>query len=841
MRPTAIVLIGTAFISFLTAAPATPQSSTADTWLNAVDAWNAGRYPDALHDLIALTSGPAAREYHDRVALLTGELYTTIEITPDGRNPRISSTGEYVAYDTGPAGAGSTTRIVAVRPTVRQVAELPTTTAAFDPAGRRIAWIRTGVPGTTGTNNIVVRDLASNADTVWPEDGLLKTTLVWSPAANGIVFVGASHDDTSRTDVFLAKADSSPQRLSSAPGYKVNPLVDPGGAAVVYSVVGTSPFGGRGAGPAASTSDATILDLKAGTSRTIPGIVTGSLTMSADGSTLAWIGTAADRALTLYSSAPQAPAPTAIRAVSGAERIAAPALSPNGQLVAYQFQRRVGSATDWEIYVSDRAGNHRRVTRDIQHDVLPRFLDDRILLGLIGEPRHRRSQLYDLETGVRTRLFHNNTIRTVSPEYAWALSANGRSMAIQADRDGDVVSPARGVFFLDLTRRVTPADLSARLQSQLRHETDLRSRMAAALGPLSDQIRQTVSRVSTTRVYECHKAMADFDSKFIGEPGNLKAIDYLEKAYASFGYTPDVQWFTTVGGGGASAPKTANVAAALRGTTNPELIYVASGHFDSIPGGTGADDNTSGTCALLETARVLAHTPLPATVVFASFTGEEGGLLGSREFVRLARTRNWQVAGALNNDMIGWSGDGPRIDNTIRYSNAGIRDLQHGAAFLFTDLVLFDARYYFGTDASTFNEAWGDIVGGIGSYPILANPNYHQPTDLLETINFRQVAETAKVTAASLVAMASSPSRLKDLAVVRKGTQVEAAWTPSPESGVTSYVLTYGPAANPQERRVTVKVPRATLPDVPPGAQIAIKAVNARGLESWDWARTIVK
>ena len=155
--------------------------------------------------------------------------------------------------------------------------------------------------------------------------------------------------------------------------------------------------------------------------------------------------------------------------------------------------------------------------------------------------------------------------------------------------------------------------------------------------------------------------------------------------------------------------------------------------------------------------------------MFASFTGEEGGLLGSREFVRAAKDRSWQVAGALNNDMIGWSSDGARIDNTIRYSNAGIRDLQHGAAFLFSDLVLFDARYYLGTDASTFNEAWGDIVGGIGSYPILANPNYHQPTDLLETINFRQVAETAKVTAASIVAMASSPSRVKNLAAVRKG------------------------------------------------------------------------
>ena len=45
---------------------------------------------------------------------------------------------------------------------------------------------------------------------------------------------------------------------------------------------------------------------------------------------------------------------------------------------------------------------------------------------------------------------------------------------------------------------------------------------------------------------------------------------------------------------------------------------------------------TSGTAALLETARILAGHPQPATIIFASFTGEEAGLLGSREFVRRA-------------------------------------------------------------------------------------------------------------------------------------------------------------------------------------------------------------
>ena len=55
--------------------------------------------------------------------------------------------------------------------------------------------------------------------------------------------------------------------------------------------------------------------------------------------------------------------------------------------------------------------------------------------------------------------------------------------------------------------------------------------------------------------------------------------------------------------------KTANVIATLKGTVNPELVYVVSSHFDSVAAGPGADDDTSGTAALLETAR-LGSAPL---------------------------------------------------------------------------------------------------------------------------------------------------------------------------------------------------------------------------------------
>jgi hypothetical protein len=418
-------------------------------------------------------------------------------------------------------------------------------------------------------------------------------------------------------------------------------------------------------------------------------------------------------------------------------------------------------------------------------------------------------------------------------------NANGTRLLIQADRDGDTVSTERGVYVVDLSRPVTGPELNARLDRQLAAETDLRQRMTAAFQPVDAIARRVTGTPNAGRVYDCQKTQFDFDSKHVSRPGNAKAIAYLEKAYASFGYTPELQWFQPQQ---AQGNRTANVIATLTGTVNPELVYVVSSHFDSVAGGPGADDDTSGTCALLETARALAHTPLPATVVFASFTGEEAGLLGSREFVRLAEQNKWKVAGALNNDMIGWAGESGRMDNTIRYSNAGIRDIQHGAAFLYTNLILYDSKYYRSTDAAAFYEAWGDIVGGIGSYPILSNPNYHQATDLLETINFQQVAETAKVTAATLVYLASSPSRLKDLKAERTAGGVRVTWTPSPEKGVAKYLVSYGPAADPAKAtRLTVTTPSATLPALGAGTQISVKAVNSRGIEGWDWARIVLQ
>ncbi len=400
-----------------------------------------------------------------------------------------------------------------------------------------------------------------------------------------------------------------------------------------------------------------------------------------------------------------------------------------------------------------------------------------------------------------TRLFHNNTVRTIAPEYQWAVSPDGTKILIGAERDGNTVSPERGVYLVDLQKRITKTDLMSRLRHQLRSEIALKATATRTFEPIAADVRQVLARESASRIFDYEKALFDFDSKNISKPGNRKASEFLFNTYKSFGYEPEYQWFEPRN---ALDGKTANVIATLRGTVDPDLVYVVSSHYDSVEAGPGADDDSSGTAALLEAARVLANHPLPATVVFASFTGEEGGLLGSREFVRRALAGKMHIVGALNNDMVGWVNDG-RLDNTIRYSNPGIRDIQHGAAMLFTRLITYDALYFKGTDAASLYDAYGDVIGGIGSYPVLGSPHYHQASDLLEFENHQLILETSKTTVATVMLMASSPSRLTNLKVDSyTGAAASLSWTPSPEQGVASYIVAYGPPADPLRHRVTV-------------------------------------
>ena len=182
--------------------------------------------------------------------------------------------------------------------------------------------------------------------------------------------------------------------------------------------------------------------------------------------------------------------------------------------------------------------------------------------------------------------------------------------------------------------------------------------------------------------------------RYTGSPGNDSAAAYIARRYAALGlralapgYRQKFVARPAAHAGETVALPTQNVFALLRGR-DPKLRgqYVVIGaHFDHLGRSTngaldpddkssvrkGADDNASGTAAVLELARLLAKNPPRRSVIFANFTGEEEGLLGSAYFAEHSPVPIDSIVAMLNFDMVGRL----RNDKVIVYGVATASEL----------------------------------------------------------------------------------------------------------------------------------------------------------------------
>ncbi len=127
-----------------------------------------------------------------------------------------------------------------------------------------------------------------------------------------------------------------------------------------------------------------------------------------------------------------------------------------------------------------------------------------------------------------------------------------------------------------------------------------------------------------------------------------------------------------------------NVIATLKGSdANDDRVFLVSGHIDSrvsnvmnrTDDAPGANDDGSGTAAVIELARVMAKAKFPATVIFLVVSGEEQGLLGAEHFANQAFEEKTNLEAILNNDIMGSNNSNETniIDNTrIRIFSEGL-------------------------------------------------------------------------------------------------------------------------------------------------------------------------
>lgn len=171
-----------------------------------------------------------------------------------------------------------------------------------------------------------------------------------------------------------------------------------------------------------------------------------------------------------------------------------------------------------------------------------------------------------------------------------------------------------------------------------------------------------------------------------------------------------------------------NVIAHLKGVTRPSVLL--GGHYDSVLGSPGANDNASGTAVVLEIARNLAGTSLARQAWFLAFDGEEDGLHGSRAFVRAAEPQFLSgIKGMLNFDMVG-------VNDTLRVGGTSSLTALAQTADRSISTLLGGAG---GSDHASFAAA---------SVPVLffyrgQEPNYHSPND--KQVDPKLLDETAQV------------------------------------------------------------------------------------------------
>jgi hypothetical protein len=140
-----------------------------------------------------------------------------------------------------------------------------------------------------------------------------------------------------------------------------------------------------------------------------------------------------------------------------------------------------------------------------------------------------------------------------------------------------------------------------------------------------------------------------------------------------------------------------NVVATLKGTDpNDHRIFIMSGHMDnmrtsvmdSVGDAPGANDDGSGTVAVMECARVMSKHKFPATIIFVTVAGEEQGLLGAYFMAKKAKKENWAIEAVLNNDIMGSNNS----NETNIIENTKVRVFSEGLSVTDTGKVAMQIR-----------------------------------------------------------------------------------------------------------------------------------------------------
>lgn len=197
-----------------------------------------------------------------------------------------------------------------------------------------------------------------------------------------------------------------------------------------------------------------------------------------------------------------------------------------------------------------------------------------------------------------------------------------------------------------------------------------------------------------------------------------------------------------------------NIQATINGANaNSDEIYIICAHYDSVPGSPGADDDGSGTIAVLTAAKLMSTYLFNHTVRFVAFSGEEQGLIGSSFYASDSDEKNENIAAVLNVDMIGFAEDEEDETRIKIYENDFSQWITE-----FTDEVSEEYNEYLNLDVLPSGSSYGSDHASFWEqgYPAIFyaeynfNDYYHSSEDIIENMNIDYAVRCSRLIIATL-------------------------------------------------------------------------------------------
>jgi hypothetical protein len=167
-----------------------------------------------------------------------------------------------------------------------------------------------------------------------------------------------------------------------------------------------------------------------------------------------------------------------------------------------------------------------------------------------------------------------------------------------------------------------------------------------------------INQINVSVLFAYHHELMKFGPRYTGSVNCSLAAQYIYDSFQDMGLS--VEFYNWSYG----KFKSKDVVATLPGTDlNSTAQYILCGHYDTVAVAPGADDDGSGTAAVLAIAYVLSKYQFNHTIKFITFSGEEVGTYGSFTYAREASYRGDNIVAVLNMDMIGYANttEGGRI------------------------------------------------------------------------------------------------------------------------------------------------------------------------------------